>query len=185
MEDTLRHRFTLLAALVTALVTIPFAAPANAAADPHPNPNDPGNNGPWNGPGDPWDGHWHGHGHAHDITFTAAMTGWNELPHGSGDRNGSGSAVFTLKPDNQLCYVLSTRDLRGQINAAHIHLGNNTKEGPVFVKLTAPTAGWVRTCQQVTTRVASALNEEPTNFYVNVHTTRFPDGAIRGQLQRG
>lgn len=187
----MRHRFTLLATLVTALVTVPFAAPASASTAPQPNPHHHHGHGPgdWdNGNGNWGNGNW-GHGQSddqgHTVTFKSTLTGWNELPHRSGDRDGGGTAVFELDPHNRLCYVLTTYNIDGQITAAHIHLGNNTKEGPVFVTLAAPSFGEVHTCQQVTTRVASALNEEPTNFYVNVHSSRYPDGAIRGQLQRG
>jgi hypothetical protein len=183
MEDTLRHRFTLLATLVTALVTIPFAAPASASPTPPPNPQHHHHHH-GHGPGGGW-GHGQSDDQGHTITFKSTLTGWNELPHGAGDRNAGGTAVFELDPHNQLCYVLSTYNISGRITAAHIHLGNNTKEGPIFVTLAAPSFGEVHTCQQVTTRVAGALNEEPTNFYVNVHSSDYPDGAIRGQLQRG
>ena len=181
MEDTLRHRSALLAVLVTTLVTVPFAAPASASTTP---PPDPGHHHHHHGPGT-W-GHGQGDGdQGHDITFKARLTGWDELPHGTGDRNGVGTADFQLTPNNRLCYVLWTNGIGGRITAAHIHLGNNTKEGPVFVTLAPLPSGEVHACQQVTTRFAGALNDEPTNFYVNVHSTRFPDGAIRGQIQRG
>jgi hypothetical protein len=69
--------------------------------------------------------------------------------------------------------------------AAHIHRGAASVAGPVVVPLQPPDSfGRSRSC---TTGVDRALIKEiltePYNFYVNVHTTDFPNGAMRGQLE--
>jgi hypothetical protein len=193
MEDTLRHRFALLATLVTALVTVPFAAPASAGTTPPPNPghhhhhgHGPGNGG-WgwgNGPANWGHGQGNGDGPPHTIVFKATLTGWNELPHGSGDRDGDGTAILQLSPTNQLCYALTVHGIAGRITAAHIHLGVASNEGPVVLTLARPSSGEVHYCQQIPSSLAGALGQTPSYYYVNVHSSWFPDGAVRGQIER-
>jgi hypothetical protein len=69
--------------------------------------------------------------------------------------------------------------------AAHIHKGGPSAAGPVVVALAPPksgTAGAVSGCLTYPKATLSAIAANPGRYYVNVHTTDFPDGAIRGQL---
>lgn len=113
-----------------------------------------------------------------------------------GDRNGNGSAyVFGIDGDpTTLCYVLTVDDI-GEAAAAHIHAGAEGTNGPVVVNLAAPADGNAADCltegemvgpnQDIPafdgTTVADLL-ASPEDFYVNVHTEQYPDGAVRGQL---
>ena len=53
--------------------------------------------------------------------------------------------------------------------------------GPVVQRLNPPADGTSKGCV-VNAMLADALVENPSNYYVNVHNTPFPGGAIRGQL---
>ncbi len=53
-----------------------------------------------------------------------------------------------------------------------------------MVHLNPPTNGFSSTCVAVSADLANALRTNPANYYVNVHTTRFPGGEVRGQLAR-
>lgn len=117
----------------------------------------------------------------------AALNGKNEIaPDGTknaGDRNGAGSFSAVIK-GNQLCYGLAVRDIAEPI-AAHIHRGGPNKNGPIVVPLTRPQAGdpgHSSNCTTVDSRLIAQIRRKPGRFYVNVHTTDFQDGAIRGQL---
>ena len=126
------------------------------------------------------------------------LTGEAEVP-GPGDDDGIGTAELKIDDDERVCFRLRWKNLDPVI-AAHIHVGAEDEAGPVVVTLltagetglaTLPSA-WtrLRACTETFSppegvSVADLLDdieENPENYYVNVHTTTFPAGAIRGQL---
>lgn len=48
--------------------------------------------------------------------------------------------------------------------------------------LEAPKTGSAKGCKSADVALIHAIMQNPTNYYVNVHTVAFPKGAIRGQL---
>ena len=117
----------------------------------------------------------------------AVMNGEKEVSaegdRGAGDRNGGGS-FSALFDGNQLCYGMSVKNIDNPV-AAHIHRGSRRVAGPVVVPLDQPTTGDPGTssnCVDVRRRLARAIRRDPNDFYVNVHTADFPNGAVRGQL---
>jgi CHRD domain/Protein of unknown function (DUF3455) len=74
----------------------------------------------------------------------------------------------------------------GAPTAAHIHAGVRGVDGPVVVTLFAtprPAGGF--TSGTVTVgdpNLLAELRADPSGFYVDLHTNRFPDGAARAQL---
>lgn len=123
------------------------------------------------------------------VRFTATMTGAQEVP-GPGDPNATGTAVLRVNPGvPQICYDISVANIDGTINNAHIHIINPpTGFGPPVVNLTAPVSGSVKDCAtspNVTREEALAIIKNPENYYVNIHSTTFPNGAVRGALIKG
>ncbi len=115
-------------------------------------------------------------------TFTADLTGRAEVP-GPGDRNASGHARITINlKSRQLCYRLNENGIR-RPTMAHVHRGRAGKTGPPVVTLRTPTRGSVNACTRVSRSLARDIVDHPRAFYVNIHSPRFPDGAIRGQLR--
>jgi hypothetical protein len=111
----------------------------------------------------------------------AKLTGEKEVPR-PGDPNGIGKAnirVFRAK----VCFTLTARRI-APATAAHIHEAPRGKAGPVVVPLKPPTDGSSSGCVNVKQALAKDLRMHPGRFYVNVHNRPFPDGAIRGQLER-
>ncbi|MCY7366261.1 MAG: CHRD domain-containing protein [Frankiaceae bacterium] len=107
-----------------------------------------------------------------------------------GDPNGKGEAyVFGIDGDAEtLCYVL-TVDKIAPAMAAHIHEGAKGENGPVVVNLAAPADGNAADCltegemgKFVGDQTVVDILANPEDYYVNVHNTEFPGGAIRGQL---
>ena len=106
------------------------------------------------------------------------------------DSDASGFFSYTISGD-QLCYTLEVRNLTTAPFAAHIHSGARNVAGPIVVPLTTPPAATstVSACITameggvLTPAELAAIAAHPRSFYVNVHTTPYPGGEIRGQLK--
>lgn len=121
----------------------------------------------------------------------------------AGDPNGRGEAyVFGIDANKDtLCYNLQAKRIAeldmapGNGRAAHIHSGKRGENGPVVANLAWPQDGQSADCldginqrarfaadvPDVRALIADIL-ANPANYYVNVHNSVFPAGAIRGQL---
>ena len=115
----------------------------------------------------------------------------------TGDPNGRGSVyVFGVDGDpTTLCYVLEVSKVAetelapGNGRAAHIHRGAEGTNGPVEVNLAWPQDGQAADCltegeagKGLDPGEVQRILANPHDYYVNVHNTEFPDGAVRGQL---
>jgi hypothetical protein len=117
--------------------------------------------------------------------FKVMMTGAQEVP-GPGDSDGSGIAVLRLNPGTeQVCFQLFVEDILLPASAAHIHEAPAGVAGPVVVGLAAPDAnGEASGCVSAPREQILEIIAEPEEYYVNVHNSDFPGGAVRGQLSR-
>jgi hypothetical protein len=115
--------------------------------------------------------------------LSTTLTGTAEVP-GPGDEDGSGTAKITVNPgQEEVCWELFVEDITLPATGAHIHEGAVGEAGDVVVHLTPPDASGVSSgCITVERELALDILKNPENYYVNVHTTDFPDGAVRGQL---
>jgi hypothetical protein len=115
--------------------------------------------------------------------LSATLTGAAEVP-GPGDPNGSGSAAIRLNHgQGQVCFRLSVSNLTLPATAAHIHRGAAGQANPPLVTLTAPDAtGSSSGCVSASRELVKEILKNASGFYVNVHTSDFGDGAVRGQL---
>ena len=114
------------------------------------------------------------------------MTGAAERP-GPGDPDGSGTFSFTLNQGQQtVCFQLVVEDITLPAAAAHIHVAPPTAPGPVVIGLAPPDASGVSSgcVENVDPELIKAIRHDPGNYYVNVHTSDFPAGAVRGQLDQ-
>ena len=87
--------------------------------------------------------------------------------------------VFRAK----VCYTLTAKRI-APATAAHIHKGPPGVAGPIVVPLKPPTDGSSSGCKKISRSLAKNLKEHPGRYYVNVHNRPYPEGAIRGQLER-
>jgi hypothetical protein len=115
--------------------------------------------------------------------MTINMLGVAEQPDPA-DADGTGTATLRLRQgQGTVCYTLAVKDITLPATGAHIHHGAVEASGAVIVPLKAPDAqGAASGCTATTRSVVNALLKNGTDYYVNVHTTDFPNGAIRGQL---
>jgi hypothetical protein len=112
------------------------------------------------------------------INFTVPLSGANEVPAGSGDPNGSGTAFLTFDDvENTVTWNIVTSNITLPIFLDHIHSGPAGVNGPVVIDFSAQLSGGPLFDADV-----AAVLANPSGFYVNVHTTDFTGGAIRGQI---
>jgi hypothetical protein len=120
---------------------------------------------------------------ASDPAMTIALSGGHEVP-GPGDLDGSGTARLRFVPaSNQICFDLDVRGI-APATMAHIHPGDAGDAGsPPLVMLAPPASGRSEGCVAVAPAVLARITANPGAFFVNIHNSEFPGGALRGQLQ--
>lgn len=131
--------------------------------------------------------------------FQATLSGSNEVP--VRDSAASGSAGITFD-GTTVRFAIEVDDL-ANILQAHIHSGAAGVNGPVRVFLFPPPPATAATTNPFSTTEKRILTEgsfvasdvggvtfdellnqmRAGTAYVNVHTTRFPGGEIRGQVR--
>jgi hypothetical protein len=128
--------------------------------------------------------------------FVKALTGQAELDGGrlSADMDGRGTAhVFVNVGQQRVCWNLTDLANLDPLVGAHIHQGPINGQGGIRVNFfTAPQTVDLEDCVSAgetpnafdRARLIDIV-KNPQNYYVNIHTTAFTGGAIRGQLGRG
>ena len=126
--------------------------------------------------------------------FQAELSGATDAPD-PGDPDGAGDlrldfaspAAQSLRFDapTPLRFTLTVSGITLPAAAAHIHRGESGAAGPVVVPFPmAPDAdGRATGTITVPADLMTELVNNSAAFYVNVHTTDYPDGAVRGQLR--
>lgn len=117
--------------------------------------------------------------------LNATLTGSTEVP-GPGDPDGAGTATVNLDVSKrEVCYEVSAQKIDRPVGM-HIHEGERGQSGGIVVPLTTPTATETTTtgCTNVDAALIGRMAATPGNFYVNVHSDAYPQGAVRGQLSQ-
>jgi hypothetical protein len=112
------------------------------------------------------------------AVLKATLSGKEETPMGA--PGGHGSATIRVK-EQSVCWRLVVAGI-DRPRAAHIHEGRPGRAGPVVVPLGKSYRA--TGCARVAAAVARGLLARPSAYYVNVHTKRYPLGAVRGQLEK-
>ena len=120
---------------------------------------------------------------ARSARLSANMTGAAEVP-GPGKLNATGQAIVRVNTlQRRVCYTVNFRRIP-DATMAHIHSGRRGVAGPPVVTLVRAGPRTFQGCERVSRSLARDLVSRPRGFYVNVHSTALPQGAIRGQLRR-
>ena len=123
------------------------------------------------------------------MFFGTVMRGSNEVPSkmqpAGGDKDGSGTSLVRIQ-GNQVSYAFTWTGI-GAPTEGHIHQGpagvNGAVKIPFFgTKLPDGRTSVVGTVTVDDANLLANIKSHPEQFYVNLHTADFPDGAVRGQL---
>ncbi len=113
------------------------------------------------------------------INFIATLDGAHEVP--SVTTAATGTGTFMLQSDG-LHYDVTVRGMTGTggITGAHFHLGAVGANGPVIMPISFTGNRSVGVWTNLSNEHRNAL--VTGNVYVNVHSTQYPNGQIRGQV---
>jgi|GEM_PF-2585610 len=118
---------------------------------------------------------------AHSAHYVVRLTGNAETPRGA--PGGSGVAVIALHGRSlHLCWRFA--HLHGFTDAtyAHIHRGAPGTAGPIVVPLSTHRKLHHEGCVRSTVAIFNSIEHDPAGYYVNIHSGKYPGGAVRGQL---
>jgi hypothetical protein len=111
-------------------------------------------------------------------TYLAVLLGSNEVP--AGDPDGFGTATMSIdNVANTISWSILALNIELPLTGAHIHAAPAGVNGPVIVNFSGQLSG----SGLFDADLASITPANASDFYVNLHNTAFPSGAIRGQLQ--
>lgn len=119
---------------------------------------------------------------ASTITFVVQLDGQQEVNGsgvpGQGDADGSGTATLMIDDaTNTISWSIVVNNIVVPISAAHIHAAPAGTNGSPVVDFSGQLTG-----SGLVDADLAAVLANPSNFYVNVHNSAFPGGALRGQL---
>ncbi len=109
------------------------------------------------------------------VTFAVPLSGAQEV--GGGDPDGYGAALLAIDDVAlSVSWNLVVRNTALPPTGAHIHNAAAGVNGPIGIDFSGALSGTVFDPD------LAAVLANPANWYVNVHNSVFPGGAIRGQL---
>jgi len=112
-------------------------------------------------------------------TYSVTLKGASEVPPGA--PKARGKAVISIRgTTGQLCWKFSGLTGFGPPMAAHVHGAPAGYAGSIVVPLGG--AFTPSGCTQPAKSVLAAIEASLKSHYVNVHSAKFPNGAVRGQL---
>jgi hypothetical protein len=120
--------------------------------------------------------------HAKTLKFEAYLLGKSEIPKAA--PKGKGTVNITIS-GNKVCWKFTkVTGIDQPPTAAHIHKGGaKVGNGSVVVPLGGKYAA--KGCVTSTAAIVKGIEKNPKGYYVNIHTAKYPNGAIRGQLHAG
>lgn len=123
--------------------------------------------------------------------FRLALTGDQEAtatcapPTVCGDPDATAAMILIVIPArDSVCFLTKWTGIDGTVVAAHIHLAPVGVPGGVVVPLFSGSfagTAMLRGCVSAN-GLASAILANPSAYYVNIHSTVYPTGAVRTQL---
>ena len=115
------------------------------------------------------------------LKFESYLSGKSEIPKTTSKAKGT---VNVTNSGTKVCWKFTGVSGFDKPVVSHIHKGTaKTANGPVVVPLGDRYAA--KGCTVSTPAIAGAIVKNPKGYYVNIHSTKYPNGAVRGQLHAG
>lgn len=115
-------------------------------------------------------------GYAFARVYDVKLSGTQEVP--TNDSQATGECLAYLNDAQNQLTVICQQDVQN-VTAAHIHRAPAGENGPPILPFDSPVSPFKQTFSVTAQDVADLM---AGNLYVNVHSTEFPDGEIRGQI---
>jgi len=130
------------------------------------------------------------------VTLTARLAGAQEVPPADPDGDGKAEVIIDVAAGTA-CYDIKLKDVATP-NRGHIHAGAAGVNGPIVVPFfelrpgdalatdprhEAIEQGRIQDCVSAASTLLADIVAHPESYYVNVHNSRFPGGAMRCQLE--
>lgn len=114
--------------------------------------------------------------------FQVSLESANEVPPAAS--SASGTAWLTLNQgQGEVCVTIESGGFEGDVIAGHIHVAPEGVNGPVVVNLGVNSANY-SACVEADRELIKDIRQNPADYYINVHSTVFPGGEVRGQLSK-
>ncbi|MCC5450597.1 CHRD domain-containing protein [Rheinheimera sp. UJ51] len=113
-------------------------------------------------------------------TFNAALSGDQQVPR----TPSTAMATGTVEIDENLMQVRASINLTNiaNVQAVHIHDGDLGLNGPVAFSFTDGNNDGIYQLAETTISADLMTDLKDGDWYINVHTSAYPDGEIRGQI---
>jgi hypothetical protein len=83
---------------------------------------------------------------------------------------------------SQVCWRFSHLSGFTGATAAHVHLAPAGKAGNVVVPLSVGATFQHKGCVKASSTLIKQIEANPHGYYVNIHSKKYPGGAVRAQL---
>lgn len=113
------------------------------------------------------------------INFATTLSGANETPANVSTAYGTSTGVYNTTTK---ILTLSTTYTGVTVTAGHLHKGDPGVSGPVEFPFAVTASPIVFTSSALTATEETDLMEN--KYYVNLHSSTYPGGEIRGQLTK-
>lgn len=113
-----------------------------------------------------------------NVTFNATLNGSSETPPNAS--TGTGTAVLTFNKDTKI-FTVTVTYTGVTATAAHIHKADVGVAGDIIFGFTDPVTSPINYTSPALT-AAQEADLMANLYYVNVHSSTYPGGEIRGQL---
>jgi hypothetical protein len=119
--------------------------------------------------------------------ITAHLTGADVVNPNGGDPDGSANITMRVnRVKGRICFVLTYKKLSGHVTGAFLHKGGEGDIArPIVTLFEGDHASPVQACvHDLRDRIVKRLKRKPQAHYVDIDTSKYPDGAVRGQLRK-